>query len=179
MKLYFLIFTVDAFYIFEIDRVFNLYGHLFLNRLSMRLYLATIYFWGMLFDPRVLYKCEWCNMHYLFILFTDNRWGWLVSWPAFCYLHGLVPARGGAFVLIIDTVYILVCDLVSQTVIGSYGIKKDCNCNCKDGCYDLHGNPRSRWPSTSQNAGAITDALEMVMRPLMDSQNDGGRIKCQ
>jgi hypothetical protein len=35
----------------------------------------------------------------------------------------------GAFVLIIDTVYILVCDLVSQTVIGSYGIKKDCNCN--------------------------------------------------
>jgi hypothetical protein len=35
----------------------------------------------------------------------------------------------GAFVLIIDTVYILICDLVSQTVIGSYGIKKDCNCN--------------------------------------------------
>jgi hypothetical protein len=35
----------------------------------------------------------------------------------------------GAFVLIIDTVYILVCDLASQTVIGSYGIKKDCNCN--------------------------------------------------
>jgi hypothetical protein len=35
----------------------------------------------------------------------------------------------GAFVLIIDTVYILVCDLVSQTVIGSYRIKKDCNCN--------------------------------------------------
>jgi hypothetical protein len=32
----------------------------------------------------------------------------------------------GAFVLIIDTVHILVCDLVSQTVIGSYGIKKDC-----------------------------------------------------
>jgi hypothetical protein len=34
----------------------------------------------------------------------------------------------GAFVLIIDTVYILVCDLVSQPVTGSYGIKEDCNC---------------------------------------------------
>jgi hypothetical protein len=31
----------------------------------------------------------------------------------------------GAFVLMIDTVYILVCDLVSQAVIGSYGIRNE------------------------------------------------------
>jgi hypothetical protein len=74
--------------------------------LSPRLYLFRIYFWCTLFVPIVFYKCEWCNMHYLYCI-VYRHWMrltclltgiWVSSGgclsPIFLLFYGLVPMIG-------------------------------------------------------------------------------------
>jgi hypothetical protein len=62
---------------------------IYLNPLLMRLYLFHIYFLCTLFVPIAFYKCEWCNMYYLYCIVS---WHWM---RLTCLLTGIWVSSGG------------------------------------------------------------------------------------